>query len=401
MPFAKRALSCSRAIFAALLLMTSLSMTPVHAAAPGTSVPDPYPGRDSFFGMVGRDPVYEINTDPKRFPNEVNKGLLENMVKEMASVGVKWVRVEFFAEYGDPNGPGQMRYDKYDWYLTDLLRRYNMNVLGVLSWGIVRDTNYTYALNKINDPPDRSDGTNPYIRGFADRAVEIAAHYTGYVDAWEITNEPNWSTQLDFITKSQQQRILPDRIAALMSAVYPRVKSTNPNSSVILGGLINTAAAYPDNYDIPYLRQLYSSSALVKRGGAPWDAVGDHPYELDASAIPDHLRAMHAVMEQAGEGNKKIWVTEFGMQASAPAVPDSGIIPVTDAEAKQSAFMDQTLGAMIKMQDIIAHAFWFKFEDFEIDGQESHWGLIDFRRDVDSAGEPWPRKDALRIYASY
>jgi hypothetical protein len=401
MSFAKRALSRSRAIFAVLLLVTSLPLVPIHAAPPGSALPDPYPGRDGFFGMVGRDPVYEINTDPKRFPNDVNKALLENMVKEMANVGVKWVRVEFFAEYGDPTGPGEMRYDKYDWYLTDLLRRYNMNVLGVLSWGIVRDTNYTYALNKLNDPSDRSDGTNPYIRGFADRAAEIAGHYTGYVDAWEITNEPNWSTHLDFITKGHQQRILADRIAALMSTVYPRIKGSNPNAQVLLGGLINTAGAYPDNYDVPYLRQLYGSSALVKRGGAPWDAVADHPYELDASAIPDHLRAMHAVMEQAGEGNKKLWVTEFGMQAPAPAVPDSGIIPVTDAEAKQSAFLNQTLGAMLKMRDIIDHAFWFKFEDFQIETQQVDWGLINFRRDVDSAGEPWPRKDALRIYASY
>ncbi len=401
MSFAKRALSRVQIVFALLLLFTSLPFAPIHAAPPGSALPDPYPGRDGFFGMVGRDPVYEINSDPKRFPNEVNKGLLENMVKEMANVGVKWVRVEFFAEYGDPTGPGDMRYDKYDWYLTDLLRRYNMNVLGVLSWGIVRDTNYTYALNKLNDPADQSDGTNPYIRGFANRAAEIAGHYAGYVDAWEITNEPNWSAHLDFITKSQQQRILPDRIAALMSVTYPRVKATNPNASVILGGLINTAAAYPDNYDIPYLRQVYASPALVKRGGAPWDAVADHPYELDAAAIPDHLRAMHAVMEQAGEGNKRIWVTEFGMQAPAPAVPDSGVIPVTDAEAKQAAFMDKALGSMTKMRDIVEHAFWFKFEDFTIENQQADWGLIAYRRDVDSAGEPWPRKDALRIYASY
>jgi hypothetical protein len=401
MPFATCTLARIRAVFAVLLLVTSIPLIPVHAAPPGAPATDPYPGRDGFFGMVGRDPWYEVNSDPKRFPDDVNKGLLENMVKEMANVGVKWVRVEFFAEYGDPTGPGAMMYDKYDWYLTDLLRRYNMNVLGVLSYGIVRDTNYTYALNKINDPPDQSDGTNAYIRGFVNRATEIAGHYSGYVDAWEITNEPNWSAQLDFITKGQQKSILPDRMAALMSSLYPRLKGINGNASVLVGGLINTAGAYPNSYDIPYLRQMYASSALVKRNGAPWDAVADHPYELDAPAIPDHLRAMHAVMEQAGEGGKKIWVTEFGMQAPSPAVPDSGVIPVTDAEAKQSAFLNQTLGSMMQMRNIVEHAFWFKFEDFTIDNQQADWGLINYRRDVDSAGEPWPRKDALRIYASY
>lgn len=393
----------ARVLFAALLLLSLMPLAPARAAPTTATLEDPYPNRDGFFGMVGRDPVYEINTDPNRFPNDVNRALLENMVKEMASVGVKWVRVEFFAEYGDPTGPGVMRYDKYDWYLTDLLRRYNMKVLGVLSYGIVRDTNWTYALDKVNDPPDRSDGTNPFIRGFMERAAEIAGHYSGYVDAWEIMNEPNWNTQLDFITKGKQQRINPDRVAAIMSGVYPRLKGINGDVPIVLGGLINTAAAYPDNYDVPYLRQLYSSSALVKRGGAPWDAVAVHPYELQASAIPTHLRAVYAVMQQAGEGNKRIWVTEFGMQAPAPAVPESGIIPVSDAEAQQAAFLNDSLSAMSKMRDIVERAFWFKFEDFTISeqgNQVANWGLINFRRDVDSAGEPWPRKDALRAYAA-
>ena len=332
----------------------------------------------------------------------MNKTVLENMVKEMAASGVKWIRVEFFAEYGDPTGPGRMPYEKYDWFLTDLMRRYNMNVLGVLSYGIVRDTNYTYALNKVNDPSDRGDGSNPFIRGFADRAAEIAGHYAGYVNAWEIINEPNSNTQLDFITKGQQQRIFPDRMASIMSLVYPRLKSISSTVPVLLGGLINTAGAYPDNYDIPYLRQLYASS-IIRGHGAPWDVVADHPYELKAADIPDHERQMHAVMEQAGEGFKKIWVTEFGMQAPAPAVPESGIIPVTPAEAQQAAFLTDTMTGLLKMRDIVERAFWFKLEDFTIQeqgNQQTNWGLFAFQRDGKNPGEAWPRKDALRAYAT-
>src|SRR4051812_44271693 len=74
MSFATRAFPRSRGIFVVLLLLTSLPLVPIHAAPPGSALLDPYPGRDGFFGMVGRDPWYEINSDPKRFPNEVNKG---------------------------------------------------------------------------------------------------------------------------------------------------------------------------------------------------------------------------------------------------------------------------------------------------------------------------------------
>src|SRR3954447_13779784 len=308
-----------RAMLACFLMLTLLPTAQTLAPA-SAALADPYPDRDPFFGVVGRDPYYEWNTDTVHFNNDVNKTVLENIVKEMAASGVKWVRIEFFAEYGDVSGPGRMPYEKYDWFLTDLMRRYNMNVLGVLSYGIVRDTNYTYILNKVNDPTDRGDGSNPFIRGFADRAAEIAGHYAGYVNAWEIINEPNQNAQLDFITKGQQQRIFSDRMASIMSLVYPRLKGISPDVPVVLGGLINTAGAYPDNYDIPYLRQLYGSS-IIRGHGAPWDVVADHPYELKASAIPDHIRQMHAVMEQAGEGFKKIWVTEFGMEAAAPPVP--------------------------------------------------------------------------------
>ncbi|MCA1723008.1 MAG: glycoside hydrolase family protein [Thermomicrobia bacterium] len=379
------------------LLPTAQTLTPASAA-----LTDPYPDRDGFFGVVGRDPIYEWNTDTIHFNNDVNKTVLEQLVKQMAESGAKWVRIEFFAEYGDLSGPGRMPYEKYDWFLTDLCKRYNMNVLGLLSYGIVRDTNPTYILNKVNDPADQSDGSNPFIRGFADRAAEIAGHYAGYVNAWEIINEPNANTQLDFITQGQQQRIFPDRMAAIMSLTYPRLKSISPDVPVMVGGLINAPGAYPDNYDVPYLRQVYQSPLIKGHGGAPWDAVADHPYDLTAAAIPGHVRDLHAVMEQAGEGFKKIWVTEFGMQAAAPAVPESGIIPVTDDEAKQSAYLSDTLSALSKMRDIVERAFWFKLEDFTLTqgNEETHWGLFAFRRDGDHPGEPWPRKDALRAYAS-
>jgi hypothetical protein len=384
------------------LLPTAKGLAPASAASASAALVDPYPDRDGFFGVVGRDPYYEWNTDTVNFNNDVNKTVLENMVKEMAASGAKWIRIEFFAEYGDPTGPGRMPYEKYDWFLTDLVRRYNMNVLGVLSYGIVRDTNYTYILNKVNDPSDRGDGSNPFIRGFADRAAEIAGHYAGYVNAWEIINEPNQNSQLDFITKGQQQRIFPDRMASIMSLVYPRLKAISPDVPVVLGGLINTAGAYPDNYDIPYLRQLYASP-IIRGHGAPWDVVADHPYELKAADIPDHERQMHAVMEQAGEGFKKIWVTEVGAQAPAPAVPESGIIPVTPAEAQQAAFLTDTFTGLLKMRDIVERVFWFKLEDFTIQeqgNQQTNWGLFAFQRDGKNPGEPWPRKDALRAYAT-
>jgi len=410
MVFGTRWRGARRVIWVSLLLLLVLPYLP-PAASPqpaAAAITDPYPDRDGFYGIVGHDPYYEWNTDSTNFKDDENKALLENMMKEMASSGAKWVRIEFFSEYGDLSGPGTFNWQKYDWFITDLCPRYGMNILGVLSYGIVRDTNPTYLLNKINDAPDHPDGSNPYIRGFADRAAEISGHYAGYVGAWEILNEPNSSTQLDFVTKGKQQLILADRTAAVMAQVYPQIKHAKADVPVVLGGAINTAGAYPDNYDIPYLHQLYASSVTKAfgydpaKGGAPWDVVADHPYELKAEDVAPHVRAMHDVMVAAGEGNKKIWVTEIGDQAQTPPVTDSGVIPLAPDELTQAAFLTRVYSDLKNMRDIVERTFWFKYEDFVTPEQKqaARYGLVGFKRDGDTPGAPWPRKEAMRAYAA-
>lgn len=392
---------CGRGVALLLVLLVFAPVAPpAHPANAGPPVvTDPYPGRDGFFGIVGEDPYYEWNTDMAH-PNDVNRQLLENMIKQMAAGGASWIRIEFFAEYGDTTGPGAMNWAKYDWFVTDLCPRYHLNILGVISFGALRDSNAAYALGKINDPTDQPDGSNAYIRSFSDRAAEISGHYAGYVNAWELMNESNWSDNLNAATQGQQQRVFPDRMAALMARTYPRIKNAKGDVPVLLGGLINTAGAYASSsYDIPFLRTLYQSSYLKHGGSVPWDGVADHPYELDAAQIPDHVRQLHEVMAQAGEGGKKVWVTELGTQAPTPDVPESGVIPVGAQEARQAAFLTTAYTGLMNMRDAVEHVFWFKYEDFVTPGSEAHYGLAGFKRDGKYAGEPFPRKEALRAFA--
>ena len=112
---------------------------------------------------------------------------------------------------------------------------------------------------------------------------------------------------------------------------------------------------------------------------------------------------MHAVMDQAGEGYKKIWVTEFGAQAPAPAVPESGIIPVTDDGGEAIGIsLRYALGAHARCATSSNAPSGSNSRTSRIreGNQETHWGLFAFRRDGDHPGEPWPRKDALRAYAT-
>ena len=64
--------------------------------------------------MVIRDPFYEFNTNPVNYPMAPNKGALEQQAKELAAAGVRWIRMEFFADYDGTVAPGEINWSKYN-----------------------------------------------------------------------------------------------------------------------------------------------------------------------------------------------------------------------------------------------------------------------------------------------
>ncbi len=70
-----------------------------HAAATFATTSSRTEADRELFGMVMRDPFYEYNTDPVNFHEATNRVALERQVAELAAAGVKWVRMEFFADY--------------------------------------------------------------------------------------------------------------------------------------------------------------------------------------------------------------------------------------------------------------------------------------------------------------
>src|SRR4051812_44161161 len=52
-----------------------------------------------FLGMVMRDPFYEYNPEKVNFKDQPNKPALEEQARDFSDGGVRWVRMEFFADY--------------------------------------------------------------------------------------------------------------------------------------------------------------------------------------------------------------------------------------------------------------------------------------------------------------
>jgi hypothetical protein len=127
------------ATIAILLSLFGVFSAPKQQAAVATASPSPsrIPTDPELFGMVMRDPFYEYNTDPVNFHEQPNKTALERQASELAAAGVKWVRMEFFADYDGTVPKGDINWSKYDWFINELAPKYGLKVLALLNVGMV------------------------------------------------------------------------------------------------------------------------------------------------------------------------------------------------------------------------------------------------------------------------
>jgi hypothetical protein len=327
-----------------------------------------------FFGVVGRDPWYDFNTDPTN-PGKPNLAMQESLAQQISLVGARWVRIEFHTESRWDVRGGYIDYGKYDAFINDIAPRYNLKVLALVGADIVSGVNATDAdlvYTHLNDPADRPDGTNNYTRFFANRVKEIADHYGDKIGAYEILNEPNsW-----YGFKAN-----PENIGALMGLTYGLTKPAHPSSSFILGATIATGDPRLDH--VSYLTGIYASKTVqnYKQNGAhfegnlfPFDGVAWHPYFPSAWDSLYTVDQAVKVMRAAGDGQNKIWVTETGY------IGNKDNSNCANQPGSEDLAQDQYLRIFYEQaaqrQPDIANVFWFKFEDFYVDGQLVPMGLI-------------------------
>jgi hypothetical protein len=202
------------------------------------------PSDQDIFGVVVRDPFYEYNTDPVNFHEAANRTALEVQAKELAGVGAKWIRMEFFADYDGTVAPGDINWSKYDWFINELAPKYDLKVLALLNVGMVAFEGRTLRPTEFNEPPDGggsdpADGSNHFIRVFTARAQAIAARYGTAISAYEIVNEPNISWDLWLDSRHGAAEIKPERYSALIAGSYRAIKNVNSQAEVIIGGIMS------------------------------------------------------------------------------------------------------------------------------------------------------------------
>jgi hypothetical protein len=326
------------------------------------------------FGMVVRDPFYEWNRH-ELHPQTPNYEFLTEMASNLYALGVRWVRIEFHA---DPGGSyGAIDYRKYDWFINVLAPRFGLKILALFNTGIVRGSGSEIATFQVTGA---ADPRGAYIKVFADRAVEIATRYGPNLHAYEILNEPNNTPTPAAETQGAQDEISPEAVGTLMCAVFPRLKAVQ-DVPVLLGGLRTGMDNDAQRGARRYLSAVYESPFVRTFRSAesrwPFDAVGLHPYHAGdnsantAEEVLAKVSAVHALMKAHGDAGM-IWITEIGMEAGPPPKGDRS----SEGEIRQANFLNAVYtGVLRTKRDFVQRVFWFKYEDFRVDRDET-WGVV-------------------------
>ena len=217
----------------------------------------------------------------------------------MDAMHVTWVRADFdwSAIEGDR---GHFNWAYPDQIVKEASAR-GMKVLAILdytpSWARPSGTT-------SHAPPDQASDYATFAEAAARRYTPLG------VRNWEIWNEPN---------TSEYWEPSPDanRYGELFRAAATAIRGVDPNATLLTGGLTRGADT-PDGRrvsQIAYLQQLYSNGTAQLA-----DAIAVHPYSFPLLPMQAYqevggfndLPALHDLMSRHGDGDKKIWITEFG-----------------------------------------------------------------------------------------
>ncbi|HWL66684.1 MAG TPA: family 1 glycosylhydrolase [Actinomycetota bacterium] len=292
--------------------------------------------------------------------SDYNDTQRRKVLNKMAAAGVKWVRIDVGWSSLQEQGRGVIG----DWYadlldeVVDETRKRGMHVLATL-WRTPAWANNGAGV--IAPPTDASE--------YGRIAEWAARRYRGRIEAWEVWNEPNLS---DFFRGSAAD------YAKLLKASYRRFKQGDPNAKVLMGG--------PSANDTDWLERVYKAGAA-----GHFDIMATHPYQGMADYPPEHpddgnvwwlthTPAVRRLMKRFGDGNKKIWFTEFGWSShrnwKGVENWDRGV-----SAKVQGKYLVRTLKFVAREYPYVKKVFWYNERNRKTgDKHLDNYGLL--KRDL-------------------
>jgi hypothetical protein len=251
-------------------------------------------------------------------------GDMEANIERIKAMGLEWVK---FQMAWKSVGTSQGSYQWGDW--DALITAYaDQGIQVLLSIPKAPD----WARPADDDKSVEGLPADPAL--YAQFVAQVAGRYRGQVQAIEIWDEENM-----WYKAGGAGRVEAEAYGSLLQQAYQAIKAANQNMIVVSGGMTPAdTASNADGQvlavnDVDYLEQLYAAGF-----GDAFDALGAHAPGYNCPALADWqtveddtasfrapfetrhpswcflgpLQAYREVMLAHGDGDKPIWVTEFG-----------------------------------------------------------------------------------------
>jgi hypothetical protein len=214
-------------------------------------------------------------------------------------------------------------------------------------------------------PPTAEHATDWYnfVKACADRYIPLG------VEAWEMWNEPNitgfWRPICN--VENYTKIVLKNGANAVRSSAAVLKKHV----IVVSGGLSPAATDGENIHPLDFLKGIYANG-----GKAYMDAIGHHPYcfpespasmvEYSAFQMTPHL---YQIMVDNGDGNKKIWGTEFGYHTGNASL--GGVFVSKQAQYVALSYK------LWHQWDYTGPLFWYDYQDLGTNhgDREQNFGL--------------------------
>lgn len=253
---------------------------------------------------------------------------------KVAAAGIRWLRVDVSSDHGS-------------WWTEPVIR-------AARAAGIEVDALLTDYEPVMGNPAA--------VGAFARQAVE---HYAPMgVHTYELGNELNYDQG-------------PAVYTADLCAAAGQIRSADSRGFVLASGMGPSDSPWP----VDYLDRMYQAGAKDCM-----DAANMHPYSFpDQPMQPDdwnsfyNLPKLHQVMVNHGDGNKKIWLTEFGAPTFGNPTDNGSVSETEQAKMITGAF------AQMRQWSWAGPLFVFNW----IDSRDGAFGMM--RAD----GSPKPAYSAL------
>lgn len=331
----------------------------------------------------------------------------EDSYSQIAKVGFQWVRItaSWHRIQSSKNG-------RYDWQDIDdavaLAKKYNLKVLmqisGAPEWATGADKLSAAEKNALNARKIWVASFAPlqqYDNDFSNFVSALVKRYAsqGVID-YEFWNEPGnpefWHDTI------QNPRPNPEHYTHLLKIAYTAAHNAYNDVNVMAGGMTvgnsNSSTGYIGPME--FLERMYRSGAK-----GYFDGVSHHPYGIYARAFRDNgwanmigdvvapgsgEKTLYQIMSENGDGNKKIWPSEVGLDAAYPGVD----------ETKQANVISQILGWYQK-SDIFGPLILYQAKDRKpyitsgvVDRDSNGDGWLDVNIDTNGDGIPDANIDA-------